>query len=136
MKPSEQDIAILRAFSVGGAMTAYELAAQMLAEREASKIACDRLWSHRLVDREYTGRGRASIYTLSAKGRRLLERLEPKSMGQMPAPRDRSTAGPYRGEKPIVTRPGSGDAFNLPSRRGDSLVPHALPLSIAGGDPA
>jgi hypothetical protein len=131
MKPTEKDIAILRAFSIGGALTTNELAAQIKAERDQMKTACERLYSFSYLNREWVGVGKQSIYTLASKGRNLLKKLEPKTVGEMPAQRSAPSREPYS-PKPIVTRPGSQDFLKCPSRRGDSLVAHALPLSLAG----
>lgn len=41
--------------------------------------------------------------------------------------------GLYTGERSIPVRAGSNEFLKCPSRRGDELVPHALPISMAGG---
>ena len=70
-----------------------------------------------------------NLYQVTPKGKRTIHALV-TPMGELPAPRSR----PFRCYVPqnnSTHRHGAMDAYALPSRRGEALVPHARPISLA-----
>lgn len=76
----------------------------------------------------------SSLYHITSHGIALIRRAEAPTTakGDIPAPRTFIPQGPYI-PAAIHTREGSQDFLACESRRGSELVPHRLPISMAGG---
>jgi hypothetical protein len=95
-----------------------------LADRKATLT---NLQTHKLVDGEkYKG---VTTYTITLKGRRLMAQIT-KPMGGVALPRG-PVVGTYTGEKPAAVRPGSMDAYSLPSLFSGERIERTRPLSIS-----
>jgi hypothetical protein len=128
MKPTDDDIEILRAISLFEAVTPNTLWDTMPDAADPKK-AMERLWSNHYLDRELV-HSKPALYCVSAKGRRLLLLANQQGAGEVAAPRTSIPEGCYTGEKAAYTRPGSDDFLKVPSRRGDSTVEWERPFII------
>ncbi len=110
-----KDLDLLRAISMNGAVTAAELQATMPALGDP-RTPMERLWRNHFLDRDLDAPSKPAIYTVAAKGRRALMRAQSAAaLGDMPTPRTSPPSQPYQPPAQQYTRPGSGDAFELPS---------------------
>jgi DNA-binding MarR family transcriptional regulator len=128
-----QTIDTLRLIGDHASVGTRELAELLGKTRDVVKNKIDNLHNKGLIDSHREGRGGKAGYFITPKGKRLLEKMdEPQAMGEFPAARTPASRQPYV-PAPIVTRPGALDFLACPSRRGDELKPHSLPISLAGG---
>jgi DNA-binding MarR family transcriptional regulator len=129
-----QYIETLRIIGSHERMTSRELGLALSKTRDIVKFRTDSLKSRGLIDSEREAdKFTATSYFITDKGRKLLKMLdEPPQLGDFPAARTPASRQPYV-PAPIVTRPGALDFLACPSRRGDELKPHSLPISLAGG---
>lgn len=129
MKPTPEDLAILRALVVSGAVTKTELRKpfpDLLVDR------IDVLYSHGLVHQDRIP-NKPSIWQINFKGRRALEKAErPQWEGEIPTPKYRPPHQDYKPAAVVVTRPGAMDAYALPSLVGGEVVERRAPI-INGG---
>jgi hypothetical protein len=121
MKPTDKDLQILRVVSISGIVTAGEIEKSFpMIEGARNSLEC--MFDFGYLMREHLP-GKAAIYELSQKGRRLLNKPASREMGDMPAPRSFVPQGAYVPSK-IITRPGSDAFLKLPSLIGSQSVPY------------
>jgi hypothetical protein len=135
MKPTDLDIAILRAFKYGD----YKRSTLMRAHPELGDVGknLDRLYGQCYLNREVPSANEGAIYTLAAKGARLLNRLDREEPeGQIAPPReiDVMRAPAWTGSTFTPPRAGSMKAFELPSLQGNERVERKRPI-IVGAKP-
>ena len=128
-----ETIATLRFIAQQDYVTNRELAERLRVSIDTAKRRMNNLHHQGFIESHGYTRGTSVKYSVTAKGLSFLRSVDRQpEVGNFPAPREPISQERYI-PKPINTRPGSEAFLAIPSRRGAELVPHALPMSMAGG---
>ena len=125
MKPNARETAILKAFAVSGSMSVSDM--ERLTGLEHCAHDCDKLRGHGLLNRVPCA---GTLYSISYKGRNAIGKTK-APMGEVALVRAPIEYAPLV-VRPVMVRPGSQDFLACKSRRGDSLIEHRHPISLAG----
>lgn len=131
MKPTDADIAILRAFVHRN----FKRADLTRLHPELGDVGrnLERLYGQCYLNREVPSCNEGAVYALAPRGMRLLSRMDREApMGEIAGPRqyDRMHAEVYTGERANVARPGALDFLKAPSMQGGSTVEWKRPTLI------